>query len=123
MTKSNNLTSAQDSELYLMLPVDIRYNTRSNKVRVIKTPGGKLRYLHIKKKGSPPKCGDCGIKLPGVGFPSFGRGRTLETCLKDRKSNLGVEKGWGLRTGLGPDRSTRAYPNQNHTISVAPYGS
>ena len=43
-----------------------RYNTRSNKVRVIKTPGGKLRYLHIKKKGSPPKCGDCGIKLPGV---------------------------------------------------------
>lgn len=43
-----------------------RYNTRSNKVRVIKTPGGHLRYLHIKKKGSPPKCGDCGICLPGV---------------------------------------------------------
>ena len=33
---------------------------------MIKTPGGQLRYLHIKKKGSPPKCGDCGIKLPGV---------------------------------------------------------
>ncbi|CUS08779.1 unnamed protein product [Tuber aestivum] len=43
-----------------------RYNTRSNRVRVIKTPGGKLRYLHIKKRGSPPKCGDCGIKLPGI---------------------------------------------------------
>lgn len=43
-----------------------RYNTRSNKVRVVKTPGGKLRYLHIKKRGSPPKCGDCGVKLPGV---------------------------------------------------------
>ncbi|KAI9704910.1 MAG: 60S ribosomal protein L34 [Candelina mexicana] len=43
-----------------------RYNTRSNKVRVIKTPGGKLRYLHIKKKGSAPKCGDCGVKLPGI---------------------------------------------------------
>ncbi|KAI5844863.1 ribosomal protein L34Ae [Tricharina praecox] len=42
------------------------YNTRSNKVRVVKTPGGKLRYLHIKKKGSPVKCGDCGIKLPGI---------------------------------------------------------
>ena len=42
------------------------YNTRSNKVRVMKTPGGKLRYLHIKKRGSPVKCGDCGIKLPGV---------------------------------------------------------
>ena len=43
-----------------------RYNTKSNNVRVIKTPGGKLRYLHIKKKGSAPKCGDCGLKLPGV---------------------------------------------------------
>ncbi|MCJ1311066.1 60S ribosomal protein L34 [Agyrium rufum] len=42
------------------------YNTRSNKTRVIKTPGGELRYLHIKKKGSAPKCGDCGIKLPGI---------------------------------------------------------
>ncbi|KAL8680523.1 MAG: hypothetical protein Q9186_003274 [Xanthomendoza sp. 1 TL-2023] len=42
------------------------YNTRSNKVRVIKTPGGKLQYQHLKKRGSPPKCGDCGIKLPGV---------------------------------------------------------
>jgi ribosomal protein L34E len=50
----------------------LSYNTKSNKVRVIKTPGGKLRYLHIKKKGSPPKCGDCGIKLPGVSFlPPF----------------------------------------------------
>lgn len=43
-----------------------RYNTRSNKVRVVKTPGGELRYLHIKKAGTAPKCGDCGIKLPGV---------------------------------------------------------
>ena len=42
------------------------YNTRSNKVRVVKTPGGKLQYQHLKKRGSPPKCGDCGIKLPGV---------------------------------------------------------
>ncbi|KAJ5386758.1 60S ribosomal protein L34-B [Penicillium cosmopolitanum] len=42
------------------------YNTRSNKVRIIKTPGGELRYLHLKKKGTAPKCGDCGIKLPGV---------------------------------------------------------
>ncbi|KAI5787596.1 60S ribosomal protein L34-B [Peziza echinospora] len=42
------------------------YNTRGNKVRVVKTPGGVLRYLHIKKKGTAPKCGDCGIKIPGV---------------------------------------------------------
>jgi large subunit ribosomal protein L34e len=51
---------------HMLIGASIRYNTKSNKVRVIKTPGGQLRYLHIKKKGSPPKCGDCGIKLPGV---------------------------------------------------------
>ncbi|KAI6245362.1 60S ribosomal protein L34-B [Erysiphe necator] len=42
------------------------YNTRSNKVRVVKTPGGSLRYLHIKKAGTVPKCGDCGTKLSGI---------------------------------------------------------
>jgi ribosomal protein L34E len=45
-----------------------RYNTVSNKVRIIKTPGGELRYLHLKKKGTAPKCGDCGMKLAGVSF-------------------------------------------------------
>jgi large subunit ribosomal protein L34e len=42
------------------------YNTTSNRTRVIKTPGGEIRVLHIKKRGTAPKCGDCGIKLPGV---------------------------------------------------------
>jgi len=32
------------------------YNTKSNKARIVKTPGGELRYLHIKKKASPVKC-------------------------------------------------------------------
>lgn len=41
-------------------------NTRSNKVKIVKTPGGKLRYLHLKKAGTRPKCGDCGIALPGL---------------------------------------------------------
>jgi len=42
------------------------YNTASLKTRVIKTPGGKLRLLHIKKRGTPPKCGDCGGKVQGI---------------------------------------------------------
>ena len=42
------------------------YNTTSNRRRVVKTPGGKLVYHHIKKPGTAPKCGDCGIALPGV---------------------------------------------------------
>lgn len=39
----------------------------------MKTPGGNLRYLHIKKRGTPVKCGDCGIKLPGVSNTNPGR--------------------------------------------------
>ena len=42
------------------------YNTRSNKIKVVKTPGGVLRAQHVKKSGSRPKCGDCGIALAGI---------------------------------------------------------
>ncbi|KAJ3189177.1 60S ribosomal protein L34 [Gaertneriomyces sp. JEL0708] len=44
----------------------LSYNTKSNKTRVIKTPGGKLAVLHITKKASAPKCGDCGTVLAGI---------------------------------------------------------
>lgn len=33
---------------------------------MIKTPGGKLAVLHIQKKATAPKCGDCGVALPGI---------------------------------------------------------
>ncbi|EHL02540.1 60S ribosomal protein L34 [Glarea lozoyensis ATCC 20868] len=42
------------------------YNTSSNKTRVLRTPGGKLTLLHIKKAGSKPKCGDCKAPLSGI---------------------------------------------------------
>ncbi|CAG62862.1 uncharacterized protein GVI51_M12375 [Nakaseomyces glabratus] len=42
------------------------YNTRSNKIKVVKTPGGILRAQHVKKLATRPKCGDCGIALPGI---------------------------------------------------------
>ncbi|VVT54399.1 60S ribosomal protein eL34 [Magnusiomyces paraingens] len=42
------------------------YNTRSNKVKIVKTPGGNLRYLHLKKNPTRPKCGECAIALPGL---------------------------------------------------------
>jgi large subunit ribosomal protein L34e len=44
----------------------LSYNTKSNQTRVIKTPGGKLAVLHLKKSGTAPKCGDCGTALPGI---------------------------------------------------------
>jgi hypothetical protein len=34
----------------------------------VKTPGGKLTYQYVKKRGTVPKCGDCKVELPGVCF-------------------------------------------------------
>lgn len=42
------------------------YLTHVLGVRVSKTPGNRTVYLHEKKLGTQPKCGDCGSKLPGV---------------------------------------------------------
>jgi large subunit ribosomal protein L34e len=42
------------------------YNTKSNRVKIVKTPGGRLVYHHVKKQGSIPKCGDCGARLRGL---------------------------------------------------------
>ncbi|KAI8609174.1 60S ribosomal protein L34-B [Chytriomyces sp. MP71] len=44
----------------------LSYNTKSNKHRVVKTPGGKLVYQLVKKRTSAPKCGDCGDFLAGI---------------------------------------------------------
>uniref|UniRef100_A0A1X7UFL1 Large ribosomal subunit protein eL34 n=1 Tax=Amphimedon queenslandica TaxID=400682 RepID=A0A1X7UFL1_AMPQE len=44
----------------------LSYNTKSNRRRVSKTPGGRLVYLYPGKRGNPAKCGDCKEKLRGV---------------------------------------------------------
>ncbi|KAF5372480.1 hypothetical protein D9758_005159 [Tetrapyrgos nigripes] len=59
------------------------YNTTSNRRRVVKTPGGRLVVHHLKKPASQPKCGDCGIGLPGV--PAL-RPRQYATISKRQKS-------------------------------------
>ncbi|XP_064612666.1 large ribosomal subunit protein eL34-like [Liolophura sinensis] len=44
----------------------LSYNTKSNRRKVSKTPGGKLVYLYKKKLGKIPVCGECKIKLHGI---------------------------------------------------------
>ncbi|KAI7834591.1 60S ribosomal protein L34-B [Kickxella alabastrina] len=44
----------------------LSYNTKSNRVRISKTPGGNLRLLHVKKPAKGPRCGDCGVTLAGI---------------------------------------------------------
>jgi len=48
------------------LPSKNSYHTKSNKVRTLKTPGGRLTVQVLKKKASVVKCGDCGGKIQGV---------------------------------------------------------
>lgn len=42
------------------------YATKSNKTRVVRTPGGKLTVQYPKKKTSHPVCGVTGALLAGV---------------------------------------------------------
>ncbi|BCS29153.1 hypothetical protein ASPSYDRAFT_51417 [Aspergillus sydowii CBS 593.65] len=81
------------------------YNTRSNRVRIVKTPGGELRYQHIKKQGTAPKCGDCGIKLPGV--PAL-RPREYAQISRPKK-NVSRAYGGSRCAGCVKDRIVRAF--------------
>jgi large subunit ribosomal protein L34e len=42
------------------------YNTKSNKVKPVKTPGGKLTVHYRVKKPGVPRCGDTGVPLNGI---------------------------------------------------------
>merc|ERR1711977_784825 len=42
------------------------YATKSNIVRKVKTPGGKLTLHNLRKQGKGVKCGDCGKVLQGL---------------------------------------------------------
>lgn len=42
------------------------YNTRSNKTRPVKTPGGRLTAQKIVKTCNGPRCSDCKNKLAGI---------------------------------------------------------
>lgn len=65
------------------------YNTKANRRRVVKTPSGKLRYLHLHKLPSAPKCGDCHTALPGV---KAVRPRAYATLSKREKT---VQRAYG----------------------------
>ena len=65
------------------------YNTKSNRRRVVKTPNGDIRYLHINKLPTSPKCGDCHTALPGV---KAVRPRAYATLSKREKT---VQRAYG----------------------------
>ena len=42
------------------------YHTQSNKLKRIRTPGGRLTFQKIKKVRNAIKCGDTGVELNGI---------------------------------------------------------
>ncbi|MDK2413293.1 large ribosomal subunit protein eL34 [Penaeus vannamei] len=44
----------------------LSYNTASNKRRIVRTPGGRLVYQYVKKRGKRAACGNCKRELAGV---------------------------------------------------------
>nr|UYR00234.1 ribosomal protein L34 [Plectrocnemia conspersa] len=44
----------------------LSYNSKSNRRRMVRTPGGKLVYQYLKKPKRVPKCGQCKDRLRGI---------------------------------------------------------
>ncbi|XP_046687423.1 60S ribosomal protein L34-like, partial [Homalodisca vitripennis] len=44
----------------------LSYNTKSNRRRIVRTPGGRLVYQYLKKPKKIPRCGQCKDKLRGI---------------------------------------------------------
>lgn len=55
------------------------FNTKSNVMRKVKTPGGILKFQLVNKKAAKPMCGECGSQL--IGVPAV-RPKSLATTKK-----------------------------------------
>merc|ERR550537_1077259 len=83
----------------------VRYNTKSNKKRIVKTPGGRLVYQHVQKKAKGPKCGDCGKAI--IGVPRL---RPVEySRLKKRERRVNRAYGGSRCAGCCRTRVIRAF--------------
>lgn len=83
----------------------LSYNTRSNKVRIVKTPGGKLTYIYATKKAGTPKCGDCKCDLNGI--PAL---RPMEySRLSKRQKTVNRAYGGSRCSACVRDRVLRAF--------------
>ena len=81
------------------------YATKSNKQRIVRTPGGRLQYQHLKKKVSHPTCPISGQRLHGI--PTM-RPNTLRGVSKKNKT---VHRAYGghLAASVVKERIVRAF--------------
>mmetsp|Transcript_141787 Transcript_141787/g.200816 ORF Transcript_141787/g.200816 Transcript_141787/m.200816 type:complete len:126 (+) Transcript_141787:65-442(+) len=82
-----------------------RYNTKRNKQRVVKTPGGRAVFQVLKKKAKGPHCGDCGKAL--IGLPRL---RPIEYMrLKQREKRVNRAYGGSRCADCVRNRIVRAF--------------
>jgi len=79
----------------------VSWNTASNKRRLVKTPGGKLTYLHVKKSAKPQICGDLKTPLQGVKrVRPAAMGRLVKRQKKVQRAYGGCLSGKAVRTRI-----------------------
>jgi len=81
------------------------YNTRSNKAKPIRTPGGKLVAQIIVKKSKGRRCSDCKIALPGIKHHKA----TAYKNLKKREKTVTRAYGGSACAGCVRQRIVRAF--------------
>merc|ERR1711959_200711 len=81
------------------------YATKSNGVRKVKTPGGKLTLHNVAKKCQAPKCGDCHKALQGL--PALKP--YLYSRLAKNKKNVSRAYGGSRCAGCVRQRIVRAF--------------
>merc|ERR1711972_110634 len=92
----------------------LSYNTTSNKRRIVRTPGGRLVYQYLKKRGKVAKCADSKVALAGV---AQARAFELRKLAKNRKT---VSRAYGgnLTANCVREKVIRAFLIEERKIVV-----
>ena len=86
-------------------PARHSYNTKSNKVRATRTPGGKLTAGKVHKTTKGPKCSDCKSSLPGIKHLK----KAAYPNLKKRERTVSRAYGGSCCAGCLKQRIVRAF--------------
>lgn len=86
-------------------PARHSYNTKSNKVRPVRTPGGRLAAGKIKKTTKGPRCPDCKSSLPGIKHLK----KSAYTNLKKRERRVNRAYGGSRCASCVKQRIIRAF--------------
>eukprot|EP00441_Pelagodinium_beii_P020518 CAMPEP_0197678406 /NCGR_PEP_ID=MMETSP1338-20131121/89961_1 /TAXON_ID=43686 ORGANISM="Pelagodinium beii, Strain RCC1491" /NCGR_SAMPLE_ID=MMETSP1338 /ASSEMBLY_ACC=CAM_ASM_000754 /LENGTH=119 /DNA_ID=CAMNT_0043259345 /DNA_START=68 /DNA_END=427 /DNA_ORIENTATION=+ len=90
------------------------YNTKSNRIRVVKTPGGKLVAQYLTKSSNAPLCGAAGCNKRLQGIPRI-RPKQFKNIAKSKRT---VNRAYGgsLCAGCVRDRIMRAFMIEEQKI-------